>query len=219
MKKIFISTHLLLLVSITTLAQFQQVQKKQTTTPKTQPTVVNNPVLVAKVLHPSGNFTDPSNTFTLPDGRKVTMTLRQKPQNLPGNFGGVVNETVAASDRKDMGDKICNTEVKSINAQSSTFMNVNYNQQAIHIFPGAIYTYTNFFSGNFRALKQGRNLLKIPTDNLPNSTGATFWKVQTPTSENIKAKMRTLSGHSLPAQAVPVSSTGSLHRKMMPTFL
>src|SRR6476620_8089599 len=138
MKKTFIPFTILLLMVVTAQAQFQQVQKKQTTTPKTQPTVVSNtPVLVATVVQaPSGNFTNPSNTFTLPDGRKVTMTLKQKPQNLPGNFGGVVNEDVAASDRKDMGDKICNTEVKSVNAQSSTFMKGNYNQQAIHIFPG-----------------------------------------------------------------------------------
>lgn len=178
---------------MTSQAQFTKIQKTQAPpVKKTPPTVVNNtPVFTATVIQPpaAGNFTNPSNTFTLPDGKKVTMTLRQSPINLPANFGGVVNEKVEGTSKDQNGAMNCVSEVKSINAQSSTFMNVNYNQQAIHIFPGAIYTYANFFSGNFRALEQGRNPINISTDNLANSTGSVFEEVQNPTSDNIKAKI------------------------------
>ena len=192
MKKATILIIPFLLAVIVSQAQFRQViQKKEASAPKSQPTVVNNPkVLVGTVYNSTGNFNNPSNTFTLPDGQRVTMTLRQNPQNLPANFGGVVKEhvdrTVNSVNHEGLN---CVTEVKSINAQSSTFMNVNYNQQAIHIFPGAIYTYTNFFSGNFRALEQGRNPISISTDNLANSSGAVFESVQDPTSDNIRSKI------------------------------
>jgi hypothetical protein len=174
---------------ITTHAQFRQVQKKEAPVQKSVPTVVSGPKVIGTVILPVGNFTNPSNTFTLPDGKKVTMTMRQSPQNLPSNFGGVVNERVESATKNASGEFACTSEVKSINAQSSTFMNVNYNQQAIHIFPGAIYTYANFFSGNFRALEQSRNPINISTDNLANSSGSVFEVVQNPTSDNIKAKI------------------------------
>jgi hypothetical protein len=190
MKKVSITLVIFSFIISAAQAQFRQIQKKELPpAKKTTPTVVNSPVLIGTVLQPSGNFTNPSNTFTLPDGKRVTMTLRQNPQNLPGNFGGIVNEKAENSSTRSEGDMVCVSEVKTINAQSATFMNVNYNQQAIHIFPGAIYTYANFFSGNFRALEQGRNPINISTDNLANSTGSVFEQVQNPTSDNIKAKI------------------------------
>ncbi|HTE34399.1 MAG TPA: thiol-activated cytolysin family protein [Chryseolinea sp.] len=194
MKKAFIFVIILPLMVMTARAQFTRVQKKEVPpVQKTKPTVVaSNPILVGTVIQPSGNFTNPSNTFTLPDGKRVTMTMRQSPKNLPNNFGGVVDERIDGTSKDDNGGIICNSEVKTINAQSSTFMNVNYNQQAIHIFPGAIYTYANFFSGNFRAMEQGRNPINISTDNLANSSGATFEEVQNPTNDNIKAKIATI---------------------------
>ena len=171
-------------------AQIRQLQKKEVAPVKrTTPTVVNSQVLVGAVALPAGNFTNPSNTFTLPDGKRVTMTMRQNPQNLPGNFGGIVKERVENTTKDSNGDFTCVSEVKTVSAQSATFMNVNYNQQSIHIFPGAIYTYSNFFSGNYRALEQGRNPINISTDNLANSTGSVFEQVQNPTSDNIKAKI------------------------------
>ena len=190
MKKLLIAVMACCLAVNVTQAQFQKIQKGTTPVKKTMPVMVNGPKVIGTVITtPAGNFTNPSNTFTLPDGKRVTMTMRQSPQNLPSNFGGIVNERVESSAKNTNGEFNCTSEVKTINAQSSTFMNVNYNQQAIHIFPGAIYTYANFFSGNFRALEQGRNPVNISTDNLANSTGSVFEEVQNPTSDNIKAKI------------------------------
>ena len=174
-------------------AQFIKVQRTSTTTTKQTPMVVEGPKVIGTVITPVvGNFTNPSNTFTLPDGKRVTMTLRQNPQNLQNTFGGIVKETSATSAKSDNGDFVCATETKSINAQSSTFMNVNYNQQAIHLFPGAIYRFTDFFSGNYRPLETGRNAITIATDNLANSTGTVFEEVVNPTADNIRTKIATI---------------------------
>lgn len=174
-------------------AQFQQISKKPGAVKKSTPIVVDGPKVIGTVIQPpSGNFSNPSNIFTLPDGKRVTMTLLQNPQNLQNTFGGIVKENVQTSGKTDNGDFTCVSETKTINAQSATFMNVNYNQQSIHLYPGAIYTFANFFSGNYRALEQGRNPITIATDNLANSTGSVFEEVQNPTGDNIRTKIASI---------------------------
>lgn len=177
----------------TTYAQFQRTTKtpvNKTDRPiKQVNTVGANPKLIAAIPKPAGNFHNPSFTFTEPDGIRLTTTLRQNPQNVTNNFGGVIKENISSRTESDQGNMKCVTVVKSINAQSTTFMNVNYNQQAIHIFPGAIYSFSNFFAGNFRPFEQSRNPITISTDNLANSTGSTFEEVTNPTMVNINSKI------------------------------
>jgi len=174
MKKFLILSVAIYLIAPVAQAQFQKVQRTQVAVQKTVPMVKDGTKLATLPMLPSGNFSNPSNTFTLPDGNRVTMTLRQNPQNLPSNFGGVVKETVVAASKSGDASFDCTSEVKTITANSSTFMNVNYNQQAIQIFPGAIYSFTDFFNGNFRPFEQGRNPISISSDNLANTTGPVF---------------------------------------------
>ncbi|MBL7752072.1 MAG: hypothetical protein JNN29_11865 [Chitinophagaceae bacterium] len=189
---------LLFMVAIGNLAQaqFQRVSKTPTKATSQPIKQVKNPAATPKVIgtviKPAGNFTNPTHVYTQPDGGRLYTTIRQNPQNVTNNFGGVIKETVSGRTEQNQGMDNCVSEVKNINAQSLTFMNVNYNQQAIHIFPGAIYSFTNFFSGNFRPLEQGRNAITIATDNLANSTGSTFEEVTNPTMNNINSKIATL---------------------------
>lgn len=190
MKKIILS--FLPFVCLTTASIGQFTKKPVGTTQPIRTISTNNPPKPIGTIiqsQPAGNFTNPSTVFTLPDGKRVTMTMRQNMPNMPQNFGGVVNETSAGSSRSSENGMICTSETKMLNAQSSTFMNVNYNQQAINIFPGAIYKFSDFFSGNYRALEQSRNPINVSTDNLANSTGAVFQTVQNPTGENIRQQI------------------------------
>jgi len=189
MKKFLILSIAIYLIAPVAQAQFQKVQRTQVAVQKTVPMVKDGTKLATLPMLPSGNFSNPSNTFTLPDGNRVTMTLRQNPQNLPSNFGGVVKETVVAASKSGDASFDCTSEVKTITANSSTFMNVNYNQQAIQIFPGAIYSFTDFFNGNFRPFEQGRNPISISSDNLANTTGPVFKDVAVPTANNIRASI------------------------------
>ncbi len=188
MKKFLILSFGICIASISTEAQFQKLTPVQRVSKSTVPVVVDNtrPVVLTNTV-PAGNFSNPSNTIVLPDGYRVTTTIRQNPQNLPQNFGGVVRESVASSAQSTDASSTCTSETKTINANSSTFMNVNYNQQAIQIFPGAIYTFGDFFNGNFRSFENGRNPISISSDNLSNTSGAVFKDIQNPTANNIRA--------------------------------
>jgi hypothetical protein len=199
MKKIIFVTFTCCLTANAIQAQFQKITKPAAATTampvKTAPPVIMNSggvKTIAGTVIPTGNFTNPTNVSVLPDGKRVTMRLIKNPQNLAQNFGGIVNENVANTTKSVENGMVCTSELKTINASSATFMNVNYNQQAIQIYPGAIYTFGDFFSGNFRAFETGRNPISISTDNLANSSGATFQDVQVPTANNIRAAIATI---------------------------
>lgn len=174
-------------------AQFKRPVKSGTPV-KTMPVQVNTqPKMTGTILTPvavsGANFNDPSTQFTLPDGRRISMTVKKNIPNLPSNIGGVVRENVSSAHRETSGTDNCLVETKTISATSPSFMNVNYNQQSINIFPGAIYRFSDFFGGNFRNYEQGRNPINISTDNLANSTGSVFKTVQNPTGENIRQEI------------------------------
>jgi hypothetical protein len=192
MKKQLITVTICLLVVSTLSAQFQKIQRTVATptTPVQTKQPVSHPVILnGAVAGNGGNFSNPSTTFTLPDGHRVTMTLQQNPQNLPNNFGGVVKETVLNSSRSSSPAFDCVTDVKTVSATSSSFMSIFYNQQAIQIYPGAIYSFSDFFNGNFRAFEQGRNPISISSDNLANTTGPVYKDVPVPTANNIRASI------------------------------
>ena len=191
MKKMITSLLLILCITSAVTGQFTKTKTVGTKQPIKAISTNNPPKTLGTVILPqaNGNFTNPSTVFTLPDGKRVTMTMRQNMPNLAQNFGGVVSESSSGSNKSSENGMICTSETKMLNSQSSTFMNVSYNQQAIHIFPGAIYKFNDFFAGNYRALEQSRNPINVSTDNLANSTGAVFQTVQTPTGENIRQQI------------------------------
>jgi len=131
-------------------------------------------------------FRNSSRMNVMPDGHLILVGMRTNIPNLPSNFGGVIKENIESSSTSSDEFGNCVSQVKTISAVSSSFMNVNYNQQAIHIYPGAVYTFSNFFSGNFNAIENGRNPIIISTDNLANSTGEVFQEVQDPTAVNVR---------------------------------
>lgn len=79
-----------------------------------------------------------------------------------------------------MGNRICTTETISVNAESSSFMNANYSQQSTYLTPGALYSFYDFFRGNFREHNTARNPITLISDNTTNTTGQVFENVQSP---------------------------------------
>ncbi len=119
-------------------------------------------------------------TFQMPDGTKQTTELIRNPVNLPSNIGGSVKTNPGSKSSQDMGNKICTTEIISVNAESSSFMNANYSQQATYLTPGTLYSFNDFFSGNFKEHNTARNPVTLISDNTTNTTGQVSENVQSP---------------------------------------
>ncbi|MGN6532707.1 MAG: hypothetical protein ACTHK0_13265 [Ginsengibacter sp.] len=77
------------------------------------------------------------------------------------------------------GDYDCHVRIVEINAKSSTFMNADYEAQGQHIYPGAIYNYNDFKTGNYKEITSDRNPIKLLTD-VPNITGSTWNVIDNP---------------------------------------
>ncbi len=81
---------------------------------------------------------------------------------------------------QDMGNKICTTKSFRSCRKSSSFMNANLSQQATYLTPGTLYSFNDFFSGNFKEHNTARNPVTLISDNTTNTTGQVSENVQSP---------------------------------------
>jgi hypothetical protein len=82
----------------------------------------------------------------------------------------------------------CSVDHVQLTAQSTTFMNNDYSAQASHIYPGACYTFDNFYNGSYLEQTGVRNPITIMTDN-PNVKGSPSRVVQNPNMATCRAAL------------------------------
>jgi hypothetical protein len=80
----------------------------------------------------------------------------------------------------------CSTDHVQLTATSTTFLNNDYSGSSSHIYPGAIYTYENFYDGSYKEQQGDRNPLTIITDNT-NIKGKPYVTVDNPNTATIRA--------------------------------
>jgi hypothetical protein len=166
-----------------------------------QPVKMINPTIAAanptilqqrKQLYAS-TFTEPSHTLNCPDGQRLTFTLKKNTESWATNMGGNVNVNVQSKAPSTESDQNCVTTVQSVSAQSTSFMNSDYMNQNVNIYPGAIFSFQDFFSGNRREISAARNPITIYTDNYTNTTGPTSVQVPNPNAASIVGYLGTIT--------------------------
>jgi Thiol-activated cytolysin len=80
----------------------------------------------------------------------------------------------------------CTTDHVTLTATSTSFLNNDYSDQASHIYPGACYTFDNFYNGAYQEQTGARYPLMILTDN-PNIKGSPYRTIQNPNMATIRA--------------------------------
>jgi hypothetical protein len=80
----------------------------------------------------------------------------------------------------------CTTDHVQLTATSTTFMNNDYSSSASHIYPGAIYTFDDFYNGSYKEATGERYPLTILTDNT-NVKGKGYIRVPDPNMATIRA--------------------------------
>lgn len=79
----------------------------------------------------------------------------------------------------------CNVEQIKVSLDDESFMNAANEQQSANLYPGAIYSFDNFFNGSFRAETAPRRPFKIITS-ASGVRGDVFEQVNDPSVSNIK---------------------------------
>ena len=124
-----------------------------------------------------------SKVLTYPDGSKVHLKLVKNP-----SFGGmptsIKSTTVKGSEKKDTKtDKgtqwDCSSSSIALTASSTSFLEADYATQAGYIYPGAIYTFDNFFNGSYTEQTGVRYPITLVNEN-PNITGSSYINVKNP---------------------------------------
>jgi hypothetical protein len=123
------------------------------------------------------------------DGSSLNLHLVKNP-----SFGGqatsikanVKNDGKPDKSRDSQGNEWnCSTEHIQLTAQSTTFLNNDYSASASHIYPGAVYTYENFYDGSYKEQDGERNPLTIITDNT-NIKGKPYVTINNPNTATIR---------------------------------
>lgn len=123
------------------------------------------------------------------DGSSLSLKLVKNP-----SFGGQATSIKANVKKEDKTDKSkdnqgnqwnCTTQHIQLTAQSTTFLNNDYSGTASHIYPGAVYTYENFYNGSYKEQEGERNPLTIITDNT-NIKGKPYITIEKPNTATIR---------------------------------
>lgn len=141
----------------------------------------------------ASSWTNPSKRFTYPDGSAMNIQLLKNP-----SFGGqstTVTPHVSAPAplHGSPSGWACTSSSVSISATTTNFLNADYSAQASHLYPGAIYTFDNFFNGSYTEETAPRNPIVISTDN-PNINGSSYVTVSDPSMATIRNAIATLYG-------------------------
>jgi len=129
-------------------------------------------------------------SISFPDKSKLNVRLIKNP-SFALQAGKVVTPKIISSNSTSNDKEDCVTEVVSLSATSTDFLNNHYSAQTAHIYPGAIYTYDHLYDGSFKEEGQNRNPIIIGSDN-PNMNGNTYEEVSNPamfTVQNAVAKL------------------------------
>ena len=81
--------------------------------------------------------------------------------------------------KQDGSQWVCATNSVSLSATSTTFLNNDYSGTASHLYPGAIYTFDNFYNGSYKEQTGTRNPLSLVIDNT-DASGSSYITVSNP---------------------------------------
>ena len=122
-------------------------------------------------------------TINLSDGSRINLKFVKNPSfsNQPTSYKST---TVKGSEKKDTKktDSIqwdCASSSIALTASSTSFLNADYKAQAGYIYPGAIYTFDNFFSSNYTEQTGVRYPITLINEN-PNASGSGYIVVKSP---------------------------------------
>ncbi len=126
-----------------------------------------------------------SKDIKYPDGTSLHLHMIKNPK-----FGGQATSIMAHvhRDKKEKPEHhtdskgqewTCTTDHVQLTATSTTFLNNDYSSSAAHIYPGACYTFDDFYNGSYKEQAGDRNPITIVTDN-PNIRGSSYRTIQEP---------------------------------------
>ena len=119
--------------------------------------------------------------ITYPDKSVLHLKMEKNP-----SYGGQTTSIKSSAKLKSKNTKTesgkqwdCATNDVQLSATSTSFLNNDYAGTASHIYPGAIYTFDNFYNGSYKEQTGTRNPMSLVLDNL-DASGSSYVTVANP---------------------------------------
>ena len=175
---------------------------------------VNNTAITATAVHTGGNagsnvrdrMRDNSavlglDNYTLgksfADGSKSRFTLTKSVGSWESRPSYSYVQKKATTSNGDAGWN-CVSTTQTFTAQSTSFMNANPNEKGSHLVAGAIYSFDDYSSGNFREYSNDRNPVTVYTTTTVGNNSAT---IQNPNGQTLSQGVSGIAGQFAADQA------------------
>ena len=173
------------------------VKPSTTLTTTVQPAALNmkqlktSAVFASRTQALSSTWTNPSKRITYPDGSAMNIQMLKNPSFADQSTSITPHSGTPAPMHGSTTGWACTSTSYSVSASTTSFLNADYSAQASHLYPGAIYTFDNFFNGSYNEETSPRNPIVISTDN-PNISGSSYVNVANPSMATIRDAIATL---------------------------
>ena len=151
---------------------------------------IKNQITKPKIIESIGILNAKNFVRTLPDGTKLTTSLFIKKnfyENNTAKFFGEPKSSIKPKSQTETNENgwLCKSEQIKISLDDESFMNAANEQQSSKLYPGALYSFDNFFNGSFKADKSARRPFRI-ISSAPGMTGSVFETITNPDEGTIK---------------------------------
>ena len=136
-----------------------------------------------------------SKSFT--DGRRASFTLTKNTGSWATAPAYTQTVKGTSTDNSNPGWN-CTVSNETFNAQSTSFMNATPAEKGSHLYPGAIYTFDDYSSGNFREYNNGRSPITVYTTT---TVGNNSSLIQSPNGATISQGVSNIVNQFSPTQA------------------
>lgn len=134
----------------------------------------------------------PTKTIHYADGHSLRITMVTNPSVANGENSIRRNVKVLETSKSpDVPGWECSTQQIQLSATSSSFLNNDYGNANSHIYPGAIFSFDDFYAGQYRETRGERNPMTMVTDN-PNINGSSSVVVPSPDVASCRDAIATL---------------------------
>jgi len=171
---------------LTTLGADAQLMRRELTigqTARSSPSLTafrKTPLFVRRQALFAQTWTNPKTTVKYADNHSLNITMIKNPSVADGATHVTKKMKVVGTEPcKDHSDWTCATQEINLTADSSSFLNNDYGNSNSHIYPGAIFTFDNFYHGQYHEQAGERNPMTLVTDN-PNINGSAGVVIENP---------------------------------------
>ena len=134
--------------------------------------------------------TFPTKVINYQDGHSLTIKM-VPPDSSAASDIGITQKMSTTATTPGADGWVCTTSKIQFSANSSSYLNNDFSNSISHLYPGAMFTFDDFYSGRYRETPGARNPLTLSCED-PNISGPTSVTIPSPSMTSCRDAIATL---------------------------